>query len=251
VDLLSILPDVPRWIEARGMLLSQRGAAVPAPRGGPVALVATPDEGGLAVIVRWDDVEELAGSLVTVPSSFTLLAPPEAEEVVTRLAPGRDRCGATLFTIDSSRNGLTVPRDPRARLLVPDDRALLDRLPADLQEEIAGAFDYAPMSAAFVDGRPVSFCYAAWETETLWDVSIDTLPGWRRRGCARAAAVELIEYFLARGKRPVWGAADTNSASAALATHLGLHPVDRLLLIFPEDEDDENGPYSIDRIGGC
>ncbi len=216
-----------------------------------MALVATPDEGGLAVVLRWDDVEELAGSLVAVPSSFTLLAPPEAEEVVTRLAPGRDRCGATLFAIDDERNSLSLPRDSRARLLATGDRPLLDRLPADLQEEITAAFDYSPMSAAFEGGRPVSFCYAAWETETLWDVSIDTLPGWRRRGYARAAAVELIEYFLARGKRPVWGAADTNTASAALAVHLGLRPVDRLLLIFPEDEDDDDGPYSIDRIGGC
>lgn len=233
------------------MLLSQRGVTVPPPRGGPVALVATPDEGGLAVVVRWDDVEELAGSLVAVPSSYTLLAPAEAEEVVTRLAPGRDRCGATLFTLDGDRSGLFVPRDPRARLLVPDDRPLLDRLPTDLREEITAAFDYAPMSAAFEGGRPVSFCYAAWETETLWDVSIDTLPAWRRRGCARAAAVELIEYFLARGKSPVWGAADTNTSSAALAVNLGLRPIDRLLLIFPEDDQDADGPYSTGRIGGC
>jgi len=250
VDLLSTLPDVPRWIEARGMLLSHRGAVVPSPRGGPGSLVAAPDE-SVAVVVRWDDVEELAGSLVTVPSSFTLLAPPEAEEIVTKLAPGRDRCGATLFAIDGEHLGFAVPRDPRARLLVPDDRPLLDRLPADLRDEISTAFDYSPMSATFEGGRPVSFCYAAWETETLWDVSIDTLPGWRRRGCARAAAVELIEYFLARGKRPVWGAADTNTASAALAAHLGLRPVDRLLLIFPEDDEDEEDPYSGDRIGGC
>lgn len=233
------------------MLLSRRGAVVPSPRGGRGALVSAPDE-AVAVVVRWDDVEELAGSLIAVPSTFTLLAPPEAEEIVTSLAPGRDRCGATLFGLEADRVSLDVPRDPRARLLVPEDRPLLDRLPSDLREEIAAAFEYSPMSAAFDEGRPVSFCYAAWETETLWDVSIDTLPAWRRRGYACAAAVELIEHFLARGKRPVWGAADTNSASAALAVRLGFHPVDRLLLIFPEDDDDDaDGPYSLSRIGGC
>lgn len=228
------------------MLLSHRGAVVPPPRGGPAALVAAPDE-AVAVVVRWDDVEELAGSLVAVPSSFTVLAPPEAEDIVTTLAPGRDRCGATLFAIDGAQRTLGVPRDPRARLLGPHDRHLLDRLPEDLREEIATAFDYSPMSATFEGGRPVAFCYAAWETETLWDVSIDTLPAWRRRGCARAAAVELIEHFLTRGKRPVWGAADTNAASAALAVHLGLRPIDRLLLIFPEDDEDSDGPST----GGC
>lgn len=250
MDVLSTLPDVPRWIEARGMLLSQRGAIVPPPRGGPAALVATDDE-ALAVVVRWDDVEELAGSLVSIPPSFTVLAPLEAEDVLTRLVPGRDRCGATLFALDQARDSLGVAPDPRARLLVPDDRRFLDRLPDDLRDEILLAFTHAPMSAAFENGKPVAFCYATWETETLWDVSIDTLPAWRRRGCGRAAAVALIDHFLTRGKRPVWGAADTNSASAALAVSLGLQPVDRLVLVFPDVDDEDDGAYSIDRIGGC
>lgn len=249
MDVLSTLPDVPRWIEARGMLLSQRGAIVPPPRGGPVALVATDDD-ALAVVVRWDDVEELAGSLVAIPSSFTVLAPLEAEAVLTRLVPGRDRCGATLFTLGETRNTLGVAPDPRARMLAPDDRHFLDRLPDDLRDEIVLAFPHTPMSAAFEGGKPVAFCYAAWETETLWDVSIDTLPGWQRRGCGRAAAVALIDHFLARGKRPVWGAADTNDASAALAVNLGLQPVDRLVLVFP-DADDDDGADATDRIGGC
>lgn len=232
------------------MLLSGRGAIVPPPHNGHAAVVSAPDE-AVAVVVRWDEVEELAGSLIAVPPAFTILAPHEAEDVITRLAPGRDRCGATLYAFSENRDRLEAARDPRARLLGPEDRCCLDTLPSDLQEEIAAAFEYSVMSAAFENGRPVSFCYAAWETETLWDVSIDTLPSWRRRGLARAAAVELITYFLDRGKRPVWGAADTNTASSTLAVHLGLQPVDRLLLVFPEDDEETDGPYAADRIGGC
>jgi GNAT superfamily N-acetyltransferase len=232
------------------MLLSGRGAVVPPPHDGHPAVVSAPDE-ALAVVVRWDEVEELAGSLIAVPSTFTVLAPQEAEEVIKQLAPGRDRCGATLYALSEDRAGLDAARDPRARLLGSADRCWLDTLPSDLHEEIAAAFEYSPISATFEGGRPVAFCYAAWETEALWDVSIDTLPSWRRRGCARAAAVELIAHFLERGKRPVWGAADTNTASSALAVHLGLRPIDRLLLIFPEDDDEADGPYSAERIGGC
>ena len=41
--------------------------------------------------------------------------------------------------------------------------------------------------AAFDGDVAVSFCYAGWETETWWDVSIDTLPLWRARGFAEKA----------------------------------------------------------------
>jgi hypothetical protein len=34
-----------------------------------------------------------------------------------------------------------------------------------------------PVAASFADRRPVSFCYAAAQTESLWDISIDTLAG--------------------------------------------------------------------------
>ena len=31
-----------------------------------------------------------------------------------------------------------------------------------------------PMAAAWADGRPVAFCYPVWQTESLWDVSVET-----------------------------------------------------------------------------
>jgi RimJ/RimL family protein N-acetyltransferase len=77
----------------------------------------------------------------------------------------------------------------------------------------------------------VSFCYATSETETLWDVSIDTLAAWQGRGLAAGCVGAMVERMLAVGKRPVWGAAERNAASLALARKLGFEPVDRLALV--------------------
>src|SRR5262249_43512698 len=74
------------------------------------------------------------------------------------------------------------PLEPAAsiRLLTAGDA--LDHLPSGLRHEITHArFDF-PTGAAFVGGLPVSFCYGCFTSESLWDVSIDTLEEYRRRG---------------------------------------------------------------------
>ena len=78
-----------------------------------------------------------------------------------------------------------------------------------------------PMAAAWADGRPVSFCYPVWQTETRWDVSIDTLAPYRRLGLGARAARTLIRHLRGSGRAPVWGALESNSASRTLAARLG------------------------------
>lgn len=73
-----------------------------------------------------------------------------------------------------------------------------------------------------------AFAYPASETESLWDVSIDTLESHRRRGYGSAAVVALAAEQARRGKRAVWGAADSNPGSLALARSLGFAEAGRL-----------------------
>ena len=83
-------------------------------------------------------------------------------------------------------------------------------------------------------GRIVSVCSAAWETETLWDVSVETVSDYRRRGLAAACFIALARWMLAeRGKRPVWGAHESNPASLALAASLGFVRESELLSFQP------------------
>jgi RimJ/RimL family protein N-acetyltransferase len=76
----------------------------------------------------------------------------------------------------------------------------------------------------------VSFCYAASVTETLWDISIDTLDEYRGQGHAALAVAFMVRRMARQGKRPVWGAEESNTASMALARKLGFEPVDRLIV---------------------
>ncbi len=90
-----------------------------------------------------------------------------------------------------------------------------------------------PADAMLADGRPVSFCYAADETEGLWDISIDTLEPYRRQGYAARCVSYMVDEMRRRGKEPVWAAEETNLPSMRLAAKLGFVPVDGLLLFRP------------------
>ena len=63
------------------------------------------------------------------------------------------------------------------------------------------------------DGRAVAFCYPVLQTETLWDVSVDTLEGFRGRGACRARGARDDAVHAGPDKAPVWGALETNAAS--------------------------------------
>ena len=88
------------------------------------------------------------------------------------------------------------------------------------------------MATTVDEGRPAAFCYVAWETENLWDVSIETLPELRGRGLAALAVSFLFELMREKGKQPVWGAEESNIASMSLAAKLGFEKVDRLAVFF-------------------
>lgn len=107
----------------------------------------------------------------------------------------------------------------------------LAHVPATLRHELEQALRFTPLVAACDGDLPVAFCYAGWETERWWDVSIDTLAEWRGRGFALAAAATLIDRMRASGKRAVWGALDSNLESRGLAARLGFVQVARLFVL--------------------
>jgi RimJ/RimL family protein N-acetyltransferase len=109
-----------------------------------------------------------------------------------------------------------------------DSGLQLPHLPADLAEEIAEARADGPVAATWCDGRPVAFCYASSVTETLWDVSIDTLPAYRRRGFAQQAVQLMAAFHRENARLPVWGALIGNLASLQLASRMAFVPVDTL-----------------------
>ena len=93
------------------------------------------------------------------------------------------------------------------------------------------AGDEVPVVAAFDGALPVAFAYVASETESLWDISIDTIQSHRRQGYAEAAALHLMRRMREQGKSAVWGALQTNRASANLARRLAFMENDKLWVL--------------------
>jgi GNAT superfamily N-acetyltransferase len=113
------------------------------------------------------------------------------------------------------------PREPGAsiRLLTASDS--LDHLPSGLRHEMTHARSDYPTGAAFVGGLAVSFCYGCFTSESLWDVSIDTLEEYRRRGLAAHVVRFMIDRMREDRLEPIWGALESNGSSRRLAGRLG------------------------------
>ena len=187
----------------------------------PMALVASTAESAVAAEAM-------------LRQRYDFVAPEEAESVVATALPRRERESATLFHLRPEDAKRLAHVHTEARLLARSEYPLLDNLPPVLRGELRDACRYSPIASVFLDGRPVSFCYSGWETESHWDLSIDTLEAFRRRGFGLAACVCLIKHFARLGKTAVWGSLESNPESTALACKLGFTPVDRLLVAYPD-----------------
>ena len=232
-ELLGVVEDAPRWIETRAMLLSGR-ATVTGGRN-PVD--------GFVVKAQYDAVS--AVSVVGRPPCAAIQAALDDLTPQTPLIVQKDNAAWVADCLGSSAAGPWQPErvilhrltDPSpvappagvaARLLDSDEP--LHHLPAPLRHEMTHARRMGAVSAVFVDDRPVSFCYPCWRTESLWDVSIDTLEAYRGRSLAVAAVHHMIDEMRREGKEPVWGAVASNSASLRLAAKLGFAPVDEIVV---------------------
>lgn len=230
------LPDIPRWVEARSLLLSgdcevfgldeasELSLAVREPSTGSVHVVGHPSRAAIEDAVR------------AIMHDGCLIAVRELAPWLAQVLRGWTGTRAILHLL---REPARLPAvTPDVSFLDPDT---IDRLPISTQlrrELHIGAEDSA-IAAAFVKLQPVSFCYAGSVTESLWDVSIDTLPEYRRRGYAGLCAAYMIRHMETLGKEPVWGAVEENPASWRLAQKIGFVPVDEIALFEPPSASSE------------
>jgi len=227
-DVLANLPDLPRWVEARSMLLARRAH-----------VVDTAD--GCRLICGLKD-------RLVVPTTVELS--PQVEAVATREVPGATILlqdvmlpaaryhladwkaeATTLYTLPPDRaRGWRLPHWPTAPMSIEQIDAA-DDVPQPLRDRLRDAVAHTPVWSASMEGQPVAFAYATHTTESWFDMSVDTLEGARKRGLGRAAAMGLIVDHMLRGLRPVWGAVKSNQASHGLARRLGFEPVDLLWVL--------------------
>jgi len=230
------LPDTPRWVDTRGMLLSGRAEVFPA------------DARDATFVVR-----VLAGALAAVsvvgrPAAHAIHQAIEGTTDMTPVLAQLDNAGhvgdalaaypapvagqtwTPEHAIVHRLSGPEVSRLTGVPVRLLGAREPLHHLPAGLRFEIGHARTIVPVAIAVADGVPVSFCYPCWTSETLWDVSIDTLDGYRRRGLAARTVRFMIDLMREDGREPVWGAMQSNIASLGLARRLGFAAIDEIVV---------------------
>jgi hypothetical protein len=228
-ELAAALPDLPRWVAPRGLLLERRCDILLGPEGKRGAGYLVLEHGGPEAFAVHRPVASLVTQLDQLGSpAERILVPIESAEPWRALLPGWSEQAAVVH-VHPAPASLPKPAHP-TRFLTLADVAALDQLPAGLASDLQRALARGPVAAAFDGERPVAFCSAAYQTESWFDVSIDTLEEYRRKGFATAAAGHLIHHLLAQGKKPVWGALDADTASISMAKKYGFRAVDRMMV---------------------
>jgi RimJ/RimL family protein N-acetyltransferase len=238
---LTRVPDVPRWIDTRGMLLSGRAMAIASADGDDGFIVVVRDL-ALASIVGRPSPRAIADAIAALAGDVNVLAQMEDADHVARALAGWRRRRAIIHVLPGEMPW-EQEGEPQARVFTRQSAPRFNHVPEALRRDlldalkgrtvsrfVPGALPRArtivshvtvPMAAVWADGRPVSFCYPVWQTEVWWDVSIETLAPYRRLGLGGRAARALIRHMRGTGRAPVWGALETNTASRTLAARLG------------------------------
>ena len=229
--LAALLPDVPRFVETRGMLLEGRCEVLGLEWGPSPSFVTRDGEEKLVCVVGSPAPEAISEAVARNGGAGEVIAMPENVARAAEALPGWKALPVVAHLLGESERLPEAPEGAVRFLSGPEE---IVHLPPNLKTELERALrGKTPVAAAFVEGKPVSFCYAGWESEGLWDVSIDTLDGYRRRGYAAWCAAYVIRHMRALGKEPAWHALESNIASLGLAARLGFVPVDRFFLFEP------------------
>lgn len=228
-ELASALPDLPRWVAPRGLLLEQRCEVLFGPEGRRGAGYLVLEHGGpKAFAVNRPSAALVAQLRLLGEPVASVLSPIESAEPWRELLPGW-REQPVIVHVHPAPAALPRPTHP-TRYLTLEDLEAFAALPPALSAELRRALARGPVAAAFDGTRAVSFCHAAYRTESWFDLAIDTLESHRRAGFASSSAGHLIHDLLAQGKKPVWGALDADTASIAMAKKYGFRAVDRMMV---------------------
>jgi GNAT superfamily N-acetyltransferase len=228
-----LLPDEPRWVEVRGMLLTGMGRPVGAVATDPVTFVALHAGDDQAAVVGRPAHELIQNAAA---SATELLAVPENADWVTAAIPSWQLESATIHTLPNLDLIHAVPPGVVREVAIPELTGLPVQYAALRDDLLVEARSGTQVFAAFAGEEPAAFCYAGSVTEQWWDISIDTLEPFRRQGYASQCVAHVIRHMGERGKMPVWGAMKSNSPSARLAAKLGFTPVDAVVVFSPAEE---------------
>lgn len=225
--LAASLPDIPRWIETRSLLLSGDATLRIAQRHDGAIVMDTDFPSGS--VVGRADIALLREVLADVPADFELNVQMDALNDAQQALP-RWAVAEVIVHAPAQPYPSSGPAELGVVVSAPPDDRFLEPLPDDVRRYAAVA---EAVAVRVVGGKAVAVCAASDVTETLWDVGIDTLEGHRRCGYATACFRALAIWMASRRRQPVWAAYEEYPPSVELAKKLGFQPVDRIAVLSP------------------
>jgi ribosomal protein S18 acetylase RimI-like enzyme len=126
------------------------------------------------------------------------------------------------------------------RMLTREDISLLKATPDDIldsfDDDLEAVLQEELIAGAVLPGQIVAIASTYGYQEKFVDVAISTLPEFRGRGYARAAASLVAARVQEAGRTPIWSCAPTNTSSLHVASRLGFHEVSRRVNIVLDAE---------------
>lgn len=243
---LAALGDEPLHVEARGLLLHRPAAVVLLDRAGEtddacVHGFVFAAEHGMAIgfgqppVALADELRDLADDHGMVQEGLELHLPLASSEEWLAL-PDAKSLGLHRVQVipglppDSGEQGGCLEALVRHEYAVLESRRepLLETLPRALRAEFEAMRPWPFVVASLAGESIASIASAFVETESYFDVSIDTVSDFRRFGFGAACAAALILEQRKRGKQPVWMVREKNRGSLALSSKLGFRDVGRV-----------------------
>jgi hypothetical protein len=222
------LPDVPRWLEVRAMLALPSSELYVSPDG----FVVSARSAKLAAAVGNPEPRLFEAALEHADAGWTLLAAPEDAPAVSAALPGFSNERAVLHVLSGPTPRLSAP-DPDVIALAPSD---LDRLPESLAEQLSRVLPEREVLGLEVAGVIASVAHVPWETERLYELSVNTLGPHRHKGYGERVGRALLDRR-DEIRRPVWGSLESNAGSLSLARRLGFREFDELVVFSPRIAD--------------
>jgi hypothetical protein len=227
--LLDRVPDEPGLVDIRGLLLSGAAQVFGDDRGWLIVDEQSP----LACAIGAPGAD-LLRRVLNGSSERVLLARTEDAQALASALQDWTVGGVTLHV-----QRTPTPRSARLPVWTFTRQSTawptldLAHVPERLREELTVAIERSIVVTTWLDDRPIAFAYAAFITERWFDIAIDTVEPYRRKGAATAAVLTLIDLMRVWGREAVWGADDRNDASLTMAAALGFSPVATLARLSP------------------
>lgn len=226
-NVLQCLPDTPRWVEARSMLLNGRGLVLDFHAKPEAKGALFQEDIGLGVLIGLPDTDLL---FQMSELADEIICPIENAAHCARAFEGWSKEGAAIY-LRNKDTPIPELETSCQRTIKAGELAEIGDLPQLLFEELEEEQNSGTeIYCATAENKPIAFCYAGSISEKYWNVSIDTLPAYRRQGHATRSVVYAINQMEKQNREPIWVAFDSNTASLAMANKLDFIPVDRLMV---------------------